>query len=216
MVVSLCLSYISIAIALLASFTVYFRPQAHSYLRIFPIFLSIIAILGGIIGYLSVYGINNIILFNVFSIFAFCFYFFVLSQIIVNTKIKKLIFFIMFLYPVLAFVNTIIIQKITVFHTRSYSIGCLLIVAFCIYYFYELFHLPRAINLLKETSFWICSGLLFYYACSFPLFGFINSLKNPSNMIKIHLGIIFNLLDVFLYSSFTIAFLCRIKIRKFI
>jgi len=216
MAVSLYLSYISIAFSLLASFTVYSRPQAYSYLKAFPIFLLIIAILGGVIGYLSLYGKSNIILYNIFSIFAFCFYFFVLSQIIVNKKLKKLIFFIMFLYPVLAFLNTVIIQKITVFHSRSYSVGCLLIVAFCIYYFYELFQLPRAINLLKETSFWICSGLLFYYACSFPLFGFINSLKNPSDMIITHLGIIINLLDVFLYSSFTIAFLCRIKIRKFI
>jgi hypothetical protein len=210
------LSYTSIALALIASFTVYFRPQAHSYLKAFPVFLVIIAILGGVIGYLSVHAKSNIILFNVFSIFAFCFYFFVLSQIIVNKKLKKLILFIMFLYPVFAFLNTVIIQKITVFHTRSYSIGCLLIVAFCIYYFYELFQLPRAINLLKETSFWICSGLLFYYACSFPLFGFINSLKNPSLIIITHLDVILNLLDVFLYSSFTIAFLCRIKIRKFI
>jgi hypothetical protein len=39
-------------------------------------------------------------------------------------------------------------------------------------------------------------------------------LKTPSNIIIKNISSISNLLDVCLYSSFTIAFLCRIKIRK--
>jgi hypothetical protein len=214
MKISLYVSLISISLALLTSLTVYFKPLSNKYLNLFPIYLLIATILAGIICFLALRGRSNIILYNIFTILEFCFYFFVLSRIVVNKKMKRFIFFILLLYPFLAVFNTFLNHSVSVFQTRSYSLGCLLIVAFCVYYFYELFQLPYAIDLLREPAFWICSGLLFYFSCSFPLFGFLNSLKKPPQYIVVHLDIILNLLDVFLYSSFIIAFLCRIKIRK--
>jgi hypothetical protein len=102
-----------------------------------------------------------------------------------------------------------------VFHTVTYSLGCIIIVALSIYYFFELFQRTSAVNLLRQPAFWICSGLLFYYTCTFPLYGFNNivtsSLPNP---VIQNLFIVFQLLDVLLYLSFTIAFLCRLRVRK--
>ena len=117
-------------------------------------------------------------------------------------------------YPVIAFLNFFLIQKVAVFNTMTYSLGCLLIVTFCIYYFFELFQLPHSIILSKEPNFWICSGLLFYFSCTFPVFGLLNFFSAPSKTIVQTVTIISNLLDVLLYSSFTIAFLCRIKIKR--
>jgi hypothetical protein len=53
---------------------------------------------------------------------------------------------------------------------------------------------------------------LFYYTCSFPIFGLLNFLS--SNPIGKNIQIIIILLNVFLYSSFTIAFLCRLRVRN--
>ncbi len=214
MKISLYVSFIFISIAFLTSLTVYFKPPSNKYLNLFPVYLLTTTILGGIIGFLALQNRSNVILYNIFTILEFCFYFFVLSRIVVNKKMKRFIFFILVLYPFIAVTNIFLNHSVAVFQTKSYSLGCLLIVAFCIYYYYELFQLPFAIDLLREPAFWICSGLLFYFSCSFPLFGFLNSLKSPSLYIVFHLDIILNLLDVFLYSSFIIAFLCRIKIRK--
>ncbi len=59
-----------------------------------------------------------------------------------------------------ALLNIYFVQ-VNVFPPTTYSLGCLLIVGICIYYFYELFHLPSSVNLLREPAFWICTGLLF-------------------------------------------------------
>jgi hypothetical protein len=96
----------------------------------------------------------------------------------------------------------------------TYSLGCLLIVAFCIYYFWELFQQSHSITLSREPAFWICSGLLFYYACTFPIYGLTNLLERLPKVIIKNLLLIFDLLNIFLYLSFTIAFLCRVKPRK--
>ena len=214
MLISLYLSYVFIAIALLTSLTVYLRPTSIIYLKIFPLFLIIIAILGSIIGYLSWHNKSNTILYNFFTTLEFVFYFFVLKEVILNRQIKKIIFFVLLIYPIITFLNIFLIQKMTVFNSVTYSIGCLLIVTFSISYFFELFQLVDSINLLLQPAFWICSGLLFYFSCTFPLFGLANFIKSPPKIIWNNLAIISNLLDVLLYSSFTIAFLCRIKIKR--
>ncbi len=121
----------------------------------------------------------------------------------------------MFIYALAAVLNIVYIQKMQTFHTYTYVIGCLIIVIFCIYYFFELFRLPKSVKLKNNPSFWICSGLLFFYCCGFPLFGLINSWGNISPLILRNFDAIVTILNIFLYSLFTIAFLCRIKVRKY-
>jgi hypothetical protein len=77
-----------------------------------------------------------------------------------------------------------------------------------------LFQSRYSVSLLRQPPFWICSGLLFYYTCSFPLQSLQNFIHALPNVILQNLLIIFILLNCFLYLSFTIAYLCRLKIRK--
>jgi hypothetical protein len=67
---------------------------------------------------------------------------------------------------------------------------------------------------VKEPAFWICSGLLFFYTCSFPLFGLWNHLHGLPRIILRNLAAVMQFLNVLLYSLFSIAFLCRIRIQK--
>jgi hypothetical protein len=214
MITSLYLSFIIIVIAGLSSLTLYLQPHSELYLKIFPIYMVITVLAGGFLIYSSLHNIQNTVVFNFFSPFEFCFYFFVLSQIIQNKRAKRIIIYTLIIYPVFTILNTFFFQKITAFQTIGYSLGCLFIVAICIYYFFEIFQLTTSVNLLTQPAFWICSGLLFFYSCTFPVFSLINLLQKPSLAISTNLTIISNLLDVCLYSSFTIAFLCRFKIRK--
>jgi hypothetical protein len=114
---------------------------------------------------------------------------------------------VIFLYTVAAICNIVFIQKMKTFHTVGYSVGCLLVVIFCINYFFELFQLPKSVNLVNNPAFWICSGLLFFYCCGFPLYGFIKLWTNVPLVVK-NFNAIISLLNIFLYSLFTIAFLC--------
>jgi len=204
-----------IIIAFLASLSLFFQPKADPYLKFFPFFLLVYALEESVSDYLLLHGKYNTVLFNPFSVLIFCFYFFILRRIVYSPKAKKIILYILCIYPIIALFNIYFIQKDGGLHTVTYSLGCLLIVGCCIYYFLELFQLSHMVNLVRQPAFWICSGLLFYFACSFPLYGLNNLVfKNVSRATILNLMILFNLLDVFLYSSFIIAFLCRIRVRK--
>lgn len=206
-----------IAISFLFSLTVYIKSnRTPSYLLYFPPFL-IITLTIEVIGILLSHRHQpNVWLYNFFTVFEFCFYLLLVSFVISNRKMKRVLRFTSLLYAVAASYNIIFIQRLTAFHTFTYSIGCLLIVAACVYYFFELFKMPQAIQLKSSPAFWICSGLLFFYCCGFPLYGMFNFLSGISNLIIKNFYAIIIILNIFLYSLFSIAFLCRLKTRKYI
>jgi hypothetical protein len=207
----------SMLVAFLVSLTIFSHRNSNTeqYLRLFPWFLLLSGIVEVIENYQGIHHRNNLLLANPFTVLTFCFYFYTLYCIIHNKLARKIIFLLIWLYPLVALVNIYFIQKAGVFHTVTYCLGCLLVVVICFYYFLELFRLPKSVNLIRQPAFWICSGLLFYFCCTFPMYGF-NAIVagNVTPAMMKTLIILLTILNVFLYSSFTIAFLCRLRTRK--
>ena len=184
------------------------------YLKIFPPFLLLTIATESFCQYLASVGKNNITIYNFFSVLEFCVYIWLISLIITSKKVKFIAMIVLVLYFVLAVLNILFVQGPKVFHTISYSIGCLLVVAFCIYYFLELFRQPKSDGLVNNPAFWICTGLLFFYCCSFPLYGLMNIWANISPLLIRNFQKIANILNIFLYTLFIIAFLCN-RTRKY-
>jgi hypothetical protein len=159
-------------------------------------------------------NISTTLLFNVSSTIEISFYLWILYSIINKSSARKMSFVLIFLYPILSFIDIIFIQGKDDFHSIGYAFGCLLIVFFTIFYFYELFAKPKAILLTREPDFWICTALLFFYSVTFPLFASANFMKSFPPILANNVQYILIVLNVFLYLLFSIAFLCRIKIKK--
>ncbi len=205
-----------IGISFVASLSIYFISRnSPNYLKLFPPFLLATVIVEAYGTYLASTGKSNLWLYNFFTVVEFCFYLWIISLIITNSRVKKIIRIGLVIYAIASTINIIFIQQMRAFHTGSYAIGCLLVVAICVYYFYELFKLPKSIKLKNNPAFWICSGLLFFYCCGFPLYGMSNFLSGISKLIIRNFFSIIIILNIFLYSLFTIAFLCRLKTRKY-
>lgn len=200
-------------ICFLASLTLFFQASIPKYLRTFSFFLLITVGVEFANMLLVKTEKVSVLLINIFTTFEIVFYLFIVSCCIYSLKIRKIIWWIMAIYPVLVFINRTYFQ-VKAFHSNTYSFGCLLIVAACVYYILELFQSTRSVNLIKEPAFWICSGLLFFYTCSFPLFGLWNHLHGLPGIILRNLAAILQVLNVLLYSLFSIAFLCRIRFRR--
>ena len=203
-----------VIVSFLASLTAYFQKDAQRYLRLFPVFLLMTIVVEIFATWLYRYGKSTTVLYNFFSSFEFLFYIYILREIIQSRTAKKVIFHAGWAYILFIVLNFLFIQKIVSFTSLTYALGCLLIGIICIYYFFELFQSKQSVNLVRHPSFWICSALLFYYCCSFPIFGLLNFLKQAPSIIRKNINDIVMLLNVFLYSSFTIAFLCRIRVRN--
>ncbi|MBX2923609.1 MAG: hypothetical protein KF746_15515 [Chitinophagaceae bacterium] len=205
-----------ILLAALASSLVYFQKEKPSrFLFFFPVYLFTTFTVEYIAVRMSYKGINTIALYNIFTAIEFVFYLWMFSQIIHHPVIKKFLYNCLWMYPVVFLMNRLFIQKGEQYHTLTAGLGSLLIVLAAIFYFYELFQSEKSVDLVREPSFWISSGLLFFYSCSFPLYSLISYFYSPSNKIVNYLVSLSSLLNILLYSSFIVAFLCKIRIRKF-
>ena len=157
---------------------------------------------------------HTFLIYNPFTCFEFVFYIFMIREFIKRDSAKKILLGLIVIYPIAATINILLFQGVHQFHSFTYSIGCLLMAACCIYYFYELFLMPHSVNLLRQPPFWICTGLLFYYAFTYPVYGLSNLMSGLSNHLLIIISRILDSLNILLYSFFSIAFLCRLRIRK--
>ncbi|OJY88182.1 MAG: hypothetical protein BGP13_06465 [Sphingobacteriales bacterium 40-81] len=143
------------------------------------------------------------------------FYFLLVRNVIRNKRMRSFLLFVSWLYPLFVIINIFFLQpRKDQFVSISYATGTLIIVLSTIFYFYELFTSDKYINLARDPFFWICSGLLFFYSCGFPLFALNNFLSSSSNIFIKNYTSIISLLNILLYSSFIIASLCRIRIRN--
>jgi|SRR5580692_5332670 hypothetical protein len=198
-------------IAFLASLSIYFRLPVEVYLRVFSFYLLYDCISLTIGNYLALYHHNTILYSSLSSLVSLCFYIYLLWAMIHSRKAKRILLYCLVAFPLISAINIFLVQKSGVFQSMTYSLGCLLIATACIYYFWELFQSKNYVNLAREPTFWICSGLLFNYTCSFPVYGLIDFIQ--LSVVYVIL-LVLDFVGILLYLSFIIAFLCRLKTRK--
>jgi len=200
-------------LSFLASLALFFQKGTPRYMKSFPFFLLVTVAVEIIAFNLSKNRIAKLWLYNIFAVVTFDFYLVILWHFINNRIAKRVIWHSIWIYAVLALANLFFIQ-VSAFNTITFALGCLIIVVFCIYYFLELFQLPTSINLVKEQAFWISSGLLFFHSCSFMLFSLTNLLSKLSPGILKNLQYLLDMILIMFYLLFTIAFLCKINLKK--
>jgi hypothetical protein len=157
---------------------------------------------------------NTILLYNFFSLFEFIYYLYFFTYLFNSPTIKKSILLVIVLYLGFTILNIFLLQGKNTFHSHTYVLGCILIVVASIAYFYFLFRFPETGSLTRNPFFWIATGLMFYYTCTFSLYGLENFITEKMRYYNKVLFLITDLLNILLYTLFTIGFLCKINFRK--
>ncbi len=207
---------ISAGTAFLFSLISFLQRPVPRYLRLFSMYLLFDCTAEVFAEYQALHRENNLLLSSLSALAGFCFYLYIIRGFMHSQRAKRVLLYFLIGLPLVFAINIFLVQKSQVFQSITYSLGSLLVVTSCIYYFWELFQNTYYVRLVRVPAFWICSGLLFYCTCSFPILGFINLIKFvPANfeIIKV-LAIILDSVNILLYLSFSIAFLCRLKLRK--
>ena len=202
-------------ISSLIGFAFIIQNKPFTYLHTLPIFLLYLYGVEQFSNYLVQQQKENIWLFNYSSVTEICYYTWLISKMYKLKKYCKTIDIIRVVYCLIALVNIIFFQGKKGFHTITFGLGSLFLIACCIYYFYQLLLFPNRESLLKKMEFWVSTAILFSFSCGFPIFCLTNIYYN--NVSAAIWPIILNInliINIIYYSLFAIAFLSQIKIKK--
>jgi hypothetical protein len=139
-----------------------------------------------------------------------CLFYIIFYQQVMGKKILpgRTAYYIMFAYTAFGLVNMLSIQGLYQFNTYTLLLYSLIVVFLTTSYFISLLRDNKLIVLSADPLTWMSIGAFIFFLCSIPYCIFFNyTLTNIT--LAWSLNIILIILNCFMYSSYTIAFLCR-------
>lgn len=202
---------ICFTIALLAKL----QKNPPRYLNTFIIYILVTIAIEMMAWWYNIHNRHNLIFYNFYGIINFTYLIFLLRSFMANKRMINVMGVIMIIYPVLALINLVFIQKLDTFNTYTFLSGCIIVVTASICYFYERIKYPGPHSLLHEPAFWVSTGLLFFYTCSPPLTGVLNAISLMPFYNYKTLYIINLMVNIILYLLFSISFICNLIFRRY-
>lgn len=158
---------------------------------------------------------NNALPFNILMLLSNSFFMWFFSRVTVLQKIKKWLLFFMCLFIAFGLVNLFYFQGLWVYNSFSESLGDIILSIICCYFLFTLVKNAEHIDILRFDYFWLANGILFYSLGSALLYQFSYLLISHYKQTGINVGEYINYgLNLILYSSLIIAFICRRKITR--
>lgn len=149
-------------------------------------------------------------LYNLSIPFEYLFYTFIFLSYYKKQYNRHLARLFMYLFLGFVVINLGYVQGISRFNTNTLKIGSFFMVVFSISYFIELYNIHEEQVLLRNAMFWIATGILLFNAGEFSYNLFSKHLisNNLDKTLKLF-QVVNHKLNLFLYSSFIIAFICQ-------
>ena len=172
-------SWISNLTALIIACLYCYRPDRPAYLRIFPVYLFVSfgieffadKFLRTFLPF-TIHDDNSHIadvLYNIFTVFETAVFAYFLYQVIRSPFMKKITLLLLSLF-LLYFTSTTLLNGPYYHNYKAVALESIVILIPCLTFFRELFTRREPLDLLKEPSFWMITGIFFYLATIFPLF----------------------------------------------
>lgn len=97
------------------------------------------------------------------------------------------------------------------FHlSYNFMLRSILIICLVMYYLYELYIDENILSLWREPLFWISIGNFFFFTGVFFVMGLVAKLEDHDVELSDKVYILNPILNIFLYTTFIIAFLCKL------
>jgi hypothetical protein len=158
---------------------------------------------------------NNTLPFNILMIIGIVFFAYLFSLAKPMQHVKKKIFYLIILFILSAVFNLFFIQKQWTYNSYTETFGDIILSAICCYFLFTILKNDEYINLFHYEYFWLANGLLFSCLGSVLIYIFSDSLYAYYKQTKIPVYDYINyVLNVVLYASLIIAFICRHKTTR--
>ncbi|WP_439417090.1 hypothetical protein [Larkinella sp. GY13] len=131
-----------------------------------------------------------------------------------RTLVRKVIRASIPVFVIFCLLNSLFFQSIHSPNSNCFMVEAVLLIAWSGFYFYELFNSNTEERIWSIPDFWVCTGVLFFYAGTFFLMGLLNYLYKVDMGLAKKLYVINHILNILLYSLYAVGFICKARQTK--
>ncbi len=185
--------------------------------RRFPLYLKAFAILLVITTIIEIIGHftkNNLWMFNLFGVVEFSFILLIYRSLFISSKLKKVLLSFSILSTLAYLTNWLFFQGLNTFNNYSFAFSCVLVTTTVLLYYHQLLNDNNPEPLVRVPMFWISTGILLFYSCNIFFMGLLNYIMQVSMNLAIQLYTIIHILNIIMYSLYSIGFICSATSRK--
>jgi hypothetical protein len=157
-------------IPLVTAFVIFYKKKYPDYCIPLVWYFILSIIIFGFSNYLADRRINNLVLYNIFSVIELiiltCFF----RKIIFLKKGKDIPSFILLSFCIFSILNLFFLENYASMNSNLIAIEFLILIVYCFTYFIELSKTDRIIFFFKEPVFWIISGFFVYFSSCIIVF----------------------------------------------
>lgn len=149
---------------------------------------------------------NNMPLLHLFIAISITFFSVIYYQAFYNKLLQKVVLFLGPAALMMVLVNAFFLQGIWMYPSLSNTIQSIVMIAFSLLYFYQIFTRQEYIHIEKQGLFWINSGVLIYFSINIFLFMLFNLVIAQQRQELYAIHSVTNIISNILYA---IGLLCK-------
>lgn len=175
------ISTVTIALPVIAGIIRYGRLSAP--LRILSWLLFYSGANAIVVSWLSIKGMNNLLLFNVFTLVELTLFGWVFHKVFESRSMKTLITVGVLACVAFAVINLFFLQGHSAINSYSMALESTLLTLLALLFYYKTFREEKVQRLERYPLFWLSSGVLIYFAGNLFLFLFSNYVLTESDSL---------------------------------
>lgn len=178
------------------------------------VLVSIVEFYGG---YLARQGIRNHWVYNIGFAYGETVLILIYLSVVLNShKSKELLKLTAFLFGVFGILNSLFFDSIDQFHNYSLTIGSILIILGCFYFFYVVMTQDTYLDekLWQVPDFWVVSFFLLFYSASMMYFSFLYNIIELEDAMRSRLSFVLRLIGGTMYLVFGLVYYIPVFAKK--
>lgn len=178
------------------------------------VLVSIVEFYGG---YLARQGIRNHWVYNIGFVYGETILILTYLSVVLNSPKNKVVLKVTaFLFGAFAVLNTLFFDPIDQFHNYSLTIGSILIILGCFYFFYVVMTQDTYLDakLWQVHDFWVVSFFLLFYSASMMYFSFLYNVIELEDVMRKQLNFVLKVIGGTMYLVFGLVYYIPVFAKK--
>lgn len=178
------------------------------------VLVSIVEFYGG---YLARQGIRNHWVYNIGFVYGETILILTYLSVVLNSPKNKVVLKVTaFLFGAFAVLNTLFFDPIDQFHNYSLTIGSILIILGCFYFFYVVMTQDTYLDakLWQVPDFWLVSFFLLFYSASMMYFSFLYNIIELEDVMRKQLNFVLKVIGGTMYLVFGLVYYIPVFAKK--